>query len=179
MLYRYKKQRLRGMKSLAQRFSPTATQHHKPCIHYEETLCFCVQLPSWGCWGMGTTVLHQCGPCVLLFSPVPTFPSVLLASFPLFPSSSLPKVNTPCETSSTGSQAGTATTQRARPCQMTQWQPSAAPCTRWSPRTWRTPRPCGMPAASRSWSASPKAKEISKSDGDFLSLWQWCWSNWF
>lgn len=30
------------MKSLAQRFSPTATQHHKPCIHYEETLCVCV-----------------------------------------------------------------------------------------------------------------------------------------
>ena len=79
-----------------------------------------------------------------------------------------PKANMPCETWSTGFRAGTtATMQRARPCRTTQWQPSAAPYTKWSPRTWRTPRPYGMRAASRSWLASPKAKEISKSDGDF------------
>lgn len=95
-----------------------------------------------------------------------TFPPV----WPHFNSSLyfFPKANMPCETWSTGSQVGTtATTQRARPCRMTRWPPSAAPCTKWSPRTWRTPRPYGMRAASRSWLASPKAKEISKSDGDF------------
>lgn len=100
-------------------------------------------------------------PCAhLSLCPLPLFYPHFNPSLYFFP-----KANMPCGTWSTGFQAGTtATMQQARPCRMTRWQPSAAPYMKWSPRTWRTPRPYGMQEASRSWLASPKAKEISKSD---------------
>ena len=138
-------------------------------------LCVCVHsYPIKNNQWWGTDNIALTWPLVFSFSPpsppLPPPSSSVLTAFQLFPSFSFPKANTPCETWSIGFQAGiTAATQRARPCRMTRWQPCAAPCTRWSPKTWRMPRPYGTLAASRSWSASPKAKETSKSDGDFLS----------
>lgn len=138
------------------------------CVHRDPT-----ENISDGKW----TILHSCGLLRPLFSPTPMLLSALFLHFGLISTLPLtffffsPKANMPCETSSTGFQVGTTATMRqVRPCRMTRWQPSAAPYMKWSPRTWRTPRPYGMPAALRSWLASPKAKEISKSKRDFVSL---------
>ena len=136
--------------------------------HALTTFCLCV-CPQYLCREASVT---RTGNVVLtwpllFFTLVPT--SSVLTACQLSPSSSFLKANTPCETWSTGFQVGTtATIRRARPCRTTRWRPCAAPFTRWSPRTWRTPRPYGTLGASRSWSASPKAKETSKSGSDLL-----------
>lgn len=106
--------------------------------------------PSCAFWNLPTQN-RQClpTPTFPLLFPALRCPSPSTVTFPkLFPSFSFLKANTPCETWSTGFLEGTtATTRGARPCQTTPWQPCAAPCTKWSPRTWRMPRPYGMLAA--------------------------------
>lgn len=130
------------------------------------SFCVCLKSP---CTAQNTQCLLASSFPPLFLSPHgPSFSALTFAK--LFPSFSFLKANMPCETWSTGFLEGTtATMQGVRPCQMTPWRLCAAPCMKWSPRTWRMPRPYGMLVASRSWSASPKAKEISKS-GMALSL---------
>lgn len=174
LLYRFKKLRFNGNETTCPKIQPRIHLAPKPthspwgnnCILSVSTVT------QWRILRDGKqTILCSYAPWGLFFSPALTSPSALFFHFGLVSTlpflSFFPKANTPCETWSTGFQAGTtAAVEQARPCQMTRWRPSAAPCTKWSPRTWRTLRLYGTRAAWRSWSASLRAKEISKSGGD-------------
>lgn len=136
---------------------------------------------------------HRSSTKCLCFAPIPTFFCIFFIYYsPHLYSpchSHAPKVNMPWGTWCTVClEAATTTTAVVgeeaeevaptatagwwgRPCRMTPSRLSAARCMRSSPRTWRTPKPWGTLAASRSSLASPAARETSKPNGKTMPCW--------